>query len=130
MLLPFTSHSVSMFALYLVTTIILWAAFNWAYTTMTPWSEKEDIRAGKMEPAIALVGAEIGFMIPFAAAAFHSGNNYLAFIGWVALSGLVQLGLFKLMWMRYEGIGNLAVATTFAGASVCAGIAIAVSQLP
>lgn len=126
----FTPHSVGMFALYLVTTILMWAAFNYAYTTLTPWNEKEDIRAGKLPPAISLVGAEIGFMIPFASAAFHSGNNYLAFISWVALSGLVQLGLFKLMWTRYGKLDNLAIAVTFAGASVCAGIAIAVSQLP
>ena len=126
----FDSHGVGLFFLYLITGIALWAAFNWLYTWSTPYHEHEDIRAGKMAPAISLVGAELGFMMPLFAASYH--GSWLAFLAWGIFSGLIQLGLFRLMWWRMQGIetGNCAVALNFAGASVCLGIIVAFSQIP
>lgn len=132
----FAPHSLALFFLYFATFALLWAVFTRAYVATTPWNEAEDIKAGKMAPAIALVGAELGFMIPFGVASWVGGTGpvgYVAFVAWGAMSGFVQLALFKLMYWRWpKGIDtdNKAVATLYAGASVCAGLGQAFSMIP
>lgn len=128
-----SSHGIGLFFLFLLTGLVLWVAFNYIYLWLTPYDEHADIKAGKMAPAIALVGAEIGFMFPLVAASYVSGGNWYAFMLWGILAALVQLGTFKLMYWRYPGAvesDNRAVALTFAGASVCIGMLNAACMIP
>ena len=132
----FDTHSVGLFFVFLATGIALWAAFNWTYLQVTPYDEAVDIRAGKLAPAIALVGAEIGFILPLAAASFVSGGGHvgwLHFVKWGLIAGVVQIALFKAMYWRWGSViegNNCAGALVFAGASFCAGILNAVSMIP
>ena len=125
------SHSLGMFLAYFGTFVLLWSAFNRVYVWLTPYDDWADIQRGAMAPAIALVGAEIGFLLPLCAASYVT-RTWLAFVGWGLISALIQLGLYKLLYWRYpEGCAAFAsIATVFAGAAVCAGLAQAFSMIP
>ena len=128
-----SSHSVGLFFAFFAAGIFLWVLFNYVYLWLTPYDEYADIKAGKMAPAIALVGAEVGFMLPLASASYVSNGSLYAFAAWGVLAGAVQLGAFKLMYWCYPAsieADNRAVATVFAGASVCIGLLNAVSMIP
>ena len=126
------SHGVGLFFIYFLTGLVLWVAFNWTYTRLTPYDEAVDIKAGNMAPAISLVGAEIGFMLPLVAASYVTRSWY-EFVAWGVVAGIVQLGIFQAMYWRWPKTiesGNCAGALVFAGASIGAGMLNAVSMIP
>lgn len=79
--------------LYLVVTLALLAGFLAAYTLATPQNEFALIREGKLAPAISLIGAVLGFVIPLSAVVTHS-ENILDVTLWGALVLIVQIVVF------------------------------------
>lgn len=58
-LLPVFSH--------FILGVILTAGFVSAYTVATPWNDMALIQQGKLAPALALLGAVVGFSLPLGA---------------------------------------------------------------
>ena len=121
-----------LFVLYLCLSLILLTGFTWAYIKITPYDEAVDISAGKMAPAIALAGAMLGFTFPLLVASYTHSELYW-FVAWALVASVVQLGVFWLMHAllpRVIETNNMAGATCFAVASVCAGLINAASFIP
>jgi len=120
------------FAIYLVASLAMLAAFTRLYLWVTPYDEVTDIRAGKMAPAIALSGAILGYTFPILVAA-HVQAGFIDFVAWSLLACVVQLCVFWLLyWLMPRVIesNNPAGALCFATASVCAGLINAGSFVP
>lgn len=79
--------------LYLATTLALLAGFVAAYTLATPQNEFALIREGKLAPAISLIGAILGFVIPLGAVVSHS-ESILDVVLWGVLVLVVQIAVF------------------------------------
>jgi uncharacterized membrane protein YjfL (UPF0719 family) len=120
-----------MFLLYFGTFMGLWAIFNTVYVWRTPYDEAADIKAGNTPPATALVGAEIGFLLPLCAASYVT-KTWIAFVGWGLISAIIQLGVYELLFWKYPSGAkdNEAAARVFAGAAFCAGLAQTFSMIP
>lgn len=120
------------FAVYLVASLAMLAAFTRIYTWITPYDEVQEIRAGKLAPAISLAGAMLGFTCPLLVAA-HVQAGFIDFLAWSLLACVVQLGVFRLLyWLmpRVIETNNAAGALCFAAASVCTGLINAGSFVP
>lgn len=121
-----------LFAVYLVSSLAMLMLFTRLYVWITPYNEAEDIKAGKVAPAIALAGAMLGFTFPLLMASYvHSG--FPEFLAWSAISCGVQLLVFKVLYAllpRVIETNNAAGALCFAAASICAGLINAASFLP
>jgi putative membrane protein len=79
--------------LYLAVTLTLVLGFLAAYTLVTPLNEFKLIQEGKLAPAVSLIGALLGFVIPLSAVVTHS-ENILDVTLWGALVLAVQIAVF------------------------------------
>lgn len=79
--------------LYLLVSVALAVAYLAAYTAATPQDEFRLIREGKLAPAISLVGALLGFVIPLGAVITHS-VSITDLMLWGAFVLLIQLAVF------------------------------------
>ena len=121
-----------LFVTYLAVGLGLLVAFTRAYLWLTPYNEAEDIAAGKLAPAIALVGAMLGFTFPLLVASYTQ-TSLPGYIAWSALACLVQLSVYWVMYRLLPRViesNNSAGATCYAGASLCAGLINAASFIP
>ena len=119
-------------AAYLGLGAAMLGVFTMAYVWITPYDDIADIRAGKMAPAIALVGAMLGFAAPLLIASFH-GANIRDYLVWSTAACLVQLLAFKVLyWLLPNQIeaNNPAAALVYAGSAVCVGLINAFSMIP
>lgn len=120
------------FAIHFAASLALLAAFARGYTLMTPYNEWDDIRSGKMAPAVSLSGALVGFAIPLLAA-LYVGAGIFDFGLWAVFVGCVQLGCF---WVLYQIFpkqienNNVAAALVFAAVSVSVGALNALCLIP
>ena len=125
-------QALGLFALYLVMGAAMLGAFTRAYVWITPYHEASDIRSGKFAPAIALVGAMLGFTAPLLSASFY-GASIGDYLLWGIIAGLVQLICFKVLYWLLSGQighGNGAAALVYAGAAVSIGLINAFSIIP
>jgi putative membrane protein len=120
------------FLLYTFSSLALLGVFGKIYQWLTPYHEYEQIKAGKLAPAIALGGALIGFTLPMLSVSYH-GINYIDFLIWAAVVGILQIILFKaLYWiipMQIEE-DNRAIAFIYAVLAFCVGLISAFSLIP
>jgi putative membrane protein len=120
------------FLLYTFSSLLLLAVFGKIYQWLTPYHEHDSIKQGKLAPAIALGGALIGFTLPLLSVSYH-GVNYLDFLIWAVIVGVLQIVLFKaLYWvipMQIEE-DNRAIALIYAVLAFCVGLISAFSLIP
>lgn len=118
--------------LYLITTLILLAGFMLVYTVATPQNEFALIREGKLAPAISLVGAILGFVIPLGAVASHSESIFDLTL-WGVLVLVVQLAVFFLAHLFGDKlcgkVGGKIADNCLAAATFTGGISLAVGIL-
>ena len=127
-----TLEALGNFLLYTFSSLVLLGIFGKIYQWLTPYHEHESIKAGKLAPAIALGGALIGFTLPLLSVSYH-GINYIDFLIWAVVAGLLQIILFKaLYWlipMQVEE-DNKAIALIYAVLAFCVGLISAFSLIP
>lgn len=127
-----TLQALGNFLLYTFSSLILLGIFGKIYQWLTPYHEHESIKEGKLAPAIALGGALIGFTLPLLSVSYH-GVNYVDFMIWAAIAGVLQLILFKaLYWiipMQIEE-DNKAIGLIYAVLAFCVGLINAFSLIP
>ncbi len=127
-----TLQALGNFFLYTFSSLALLAIFGKIYQWLTPYHEYEQIKAGKLAPAISLGGALIGFTIPMLSVSYH-GVNYVDFLIWAGIVGVLQIILFKaLYWiipMQIEE-DNKAIAFIYAVLAFCVGLISAFSLIP
>jgi putative membrane protein len=120
------------FLLYTFSSLVLLAVFGRIYQWLTPYHEYEQIKAGKLAPAISLGGALIGFTLPMLSVSYN-GVNYIDFLIWAAVVGVLQIILFKAMYwlipMQIEE-DNKAIALIYAILAFCVGLISAFSLIP
>ena len=120
------------FALYFGAALAMLVIFTRVYLWTTPYDDMNDIRRGKYAPAVALMGAMLGFTAPILAAQY-AGTNIADFLKWGAVMCIVQVICFKVLyWVLPKQIeeGNGAAALVYAGAAVCVGLLSAISIIP
>ena len=127
-----TVASFGNFVLYAGASLVLLALFTWLYTKSTPYDELAQIRAGKKAPAFALGGAMLGFTFPLLSMSYH-GTNFLDFLIWSLVAGVVQVLLFKVLYrvipMQVDE-DNQAIGIFYALVAVCVGLINAFSLIP
>lgn len=138
-LIQYFIQSVPHTLLYLITTFMLTAGFLAAYTLATPQNEFALIREGKLAPAVSLVGALLGFVIPLGAVVSHS-VSVLDVVLWGVLVLMVQIVVFFLAHLAGDRLcgavggrisdGCMAAATFTGGISLAAGILMAGCLVP
>ncbi len=120
------------FLLYTFSSLVLLAIFGKIYQWLTPYHEHEQIKAGKLAPAISLGGALIGFTLPLLSVSYH-GVNYVDFLIWAGIVGVLQIILFKGLYyvipMQIEE-DNKAIALIYAVLAFCVGLISAFSLIP
>ena len=120
------------FLLDTLSSLVMLGIFGKIYQWLTPYHEQEQIKAGKIAPAIALGGALLGFTIPMLSVSYH-GVNYLDFLIWAGIVGVVQIILFKILYwvipMQIEE-DNRAIAFIYAVLAFCVGLISAFSLIP
>lgn len=120
------------FLLYTFSSLVLLGVFGKIYQWLTPYHEREQIKAGNVAPAIAFGGALIGFTFPLLSVSYH-GVNIVDFLIWAGIAGVLQIILFKaLYWvipMQIEE-DNKAIAIIYAVLAVCVGLINAFSLIP
>lgn len=127
-----TLQALGNFLLYTFSSLVLLAVFGKIYQWLTPYHEYEQIKAGKLAPAISLGGALIGFTLPMLSVSYH-GVNYIDFLIWAGIVGVLQIILFKAMYwlipMQIEE-DNKAIALIYAVLAFCVGLISAFSLIP
>lgn len=127
-----TLQSFGWFLIYLITGVAMLAGFTRLYIFATPYDERNDISECKKAPAVALIGAMLGFTIPIASMSYH-GVHFWEYILWSVVSGVVQLICLKcLYWLLPKQIecDNVAAAIVYAGTAICVGVINAFSLIP
>ena len=127
-----TLQALGNFLLYTFSSLVLLGIFGKIYQWLTPYHEHEQIKAGKLAPAIALGGALIGFTLPLLSVSYH-GVNYVDFLIWAGIVGVLQIILFKaLYWLIPMQIeeDNKAIAVIYAVLAFCVGLISAFSLIP
>lgn len=120
------------FAIYMAMSIVLLTIFTLIYMRITPHDDVVTIKENRVGPAIALVGAMIGFTIPISSLSYH-GVNLFDFAIWTVIAGIVQLVLFKFLYRILPlsiDKDNQAVGMVYAGGAICIGMLNAVSLIP
>ena len=120
------------FILYLGLGSVILYVFSQIYIRVTPYNEITEIKAGKKAPAIALVGAMVGFTLPLLVMSFV-GVDLIDYLVWSVIAMVVQLLVFKLLYWMLPGevlADNQAAAILFAGSSVCVCAINAFSLIP
>ena len=127
-----TLEALGNFLLYTFSSLVLLGVFGKIYQWLTPYHEHEQIKAGKLAPAIALGGALIGFTLPLLSVSYH-GINYIDFLIWAVVVGVLQIILFKVLYwllpMQVEE-DNKAIAVIYAVLAFCVGLISAFSLIP
>ena len=127
-----TLLSFANFLLYAGSGIALLALFTKLYQKWTPYDEFVQMRAGKKAPAFAMGGAMLGFTFPIVSLSYN-GVNWIDFVIWSVVAGIVQLVLFKVLY-RFIPMDisedNQAVGIFYAFAAVCVGLINAFSLIP
>lgn len=120
------------FIVYAFTSIGLLGIFGKLYLWLTPYNEVAEIQKGCVAPAIAFSGALLGFVFPLLSVSFNS-IAFLDFVLWGTVAGLLQLGLFKVLYMvipmQVES-DNKAIAILYASLAMCIGLITAFSLIP
>ncbi len=127
-----TLNALGNFLLYTFSSLVLLGIFGKIYQWLTPYHEHDQIKAGKLAPAIALGGALIGFTLPLLSVSYH-GVNYVDFLIWAGIVGVLQIILFKaLYWLLPMQIeeDNRAIALIYAVLAFCVGLISAFSLIP
>lgn len=132
----FNFSAFGLFLLYLFTSIAMVLAFVKTYTAITPYDEIEEIKNGRVGPAVTLSCAMLGFAFPLCVISSHS--NYVAFLLWGALAGVVQLGIFygfyqlaqKRVWDDMMEDRNMAACIFYGALSLAIGLLNAFSLVP
>ncbi len=103
-------------------------AFKVIYQQITPYRERDLIRAGNPAAAIALGGALIGYVLPLASALSHT-VSLLEFAAWALLAGVIQIVAFIVVSrLAFRNIaerivaGEIAAAIYLASISICVGL--------
>lgn len=120
------------FVAYLASSLLMLAAFTMLYLRVTPYDDVKDIHDGKVAPAIALGGAMLGFTFPLLMSSYLHAS-FWAFVVWSIIAGLVQLGVFALMYRLFPRVietNNVAGSLIFAFTAACAGLMNAASFIP
>jgi putative membrane protein len=127
-----TLEALGNFLLYTFSSLVMLGGFGKIYQWLTPYHEHEQIKAGNVAPAIALGGALIGFTLPMLSVSRY-GINYVDFLIWAGIAGLLQLILFKVLYwvipMQIEE-DNRAIAIIYAVMALCVGLINAFSLIP
>ncbi|WP_332768659.1 DUF350 domain-containing protein [Phenylobacterium sp.] len=116
------------FLLAFATAGVFTLAFKVIYQWITPYKERDLIRAGNSAAAIALAGALIGYVLPLASALSHT-VSLLEFAAWATLAGVIQIVAFTAVRMialpdvkaRIEA-GEVSVGIYMAGISISVGL--------
>ncbi len=116
------------FLLAFVTAGVFTLAFKVIYQWITPYRERDLIRAGNSAAAIALAGALIGYVLPLASALSHT-VSLLEFAAWAMLAGVIQIVAFTAVRMialrdvkaRIEA-GEVSIGIYMAGISISVGL--------
>lgn len=116
------------FLLAFVTAGVFTLAFKVIYQWITPYKERDLIRAGNSAAAIALAGALIGYVLPLASALSHT-VSLLEFAAWAMLAGVIQIVAFTAVRMialrdvkaRIEA-GEVSIGIYMAGISISVGL--------
>ena len=103
-------------------------AFKLIYQWVTPYHERDLIRAGNTAAAISLGGALIGYVLPLASALSHT-VSLLEFAAWALLAGVIQILVFITMSrLAFRNVtnrieaGENAAAIYLASISICVGL--------
>jgi putative membrane protein len=126
------SSGIGGFLVYFGFSLALLVAFTMLYVRVTPYDEARDISNGKLAPAVALAGAMLGFTFPLLMASY-THSDLRGFLAWSVISCLTQLGVFWVLYRVLPNVieaNNVAGASCFATASVCAGLMNAASFIP
>lgn len=127
-----TLASIAGFLIYALSSISLLALFTYVYSLVTPYNEVTEMKKGNTAPSIAMGGAMLGYTVSLIVLSYI-GINYADFLLWAIFSGVVQIGLFKLLYkvipMDIEQ-NNCAIATFYAVAAFCIGLITAFSLIP
>jgi putative membrane protein len=117
---------------YSVASLGLLSVFGLIYQRLTPYSELEQIRAGKCAPALAMGGALLGFMFPILSM-MHYGANFIDFVIWASVGGAFQVIVFKVLYwvmpMQIES-DNKAIGILYAALALCVGLSNAFALIP
>ena len=116
------------FVLAFAAAIAFFAAFKYVYQWVTPYHERDLIRAGNTAAAIGLGGALIGYVLPLASALSHT-VSLPEFAAWALLAGVIQIGafivvsrlLYRALAARIEA-GEMAAGVYLASISICVGL--------
>ena len=116
------------FLLAFVTAGLFTLAFKVIYQWITPYKERELIRAGNTAAAIALIGALIGYVLPLASALSNTVSLF-EFAAWATLAGVIQIVAFTAVRMialpdvkaRIEA-GETSIGVYMAGVSIAVGL--------
>lgn len=116
------------FLLAFVTAGVFTLAFKVIYQWITPYKERDLIRAGNSAAAIALAGALVGYVLPLASALSHT-VSLLEFAAWAMLAGVIQIVAFTAVRMialrdvkaRIEA-GEVSIGIYMAGISISVGL--------
>ncbi len=126
------SSGIGGFLVYFGLSLALLVAFTMLYVRVTPYDEARDISNGNLAPAVALAGAMLGFTFPLLMASY-THSDLRGFLAWSVISCLTQLGVFWVLYRVLPNVieaNNVAGASCFATASVCAGLMNAASFMP
>lgn len=127
-----TLLSFANFLLYAGSGIALLALFTKLYQKWTPYDEFVQMKAGKKAPAFAMGGAMLGFTFPIVSLSYN-GVNWVDFMIWSVVAGVVQLVLFKVLYRLIPmdiDEDNQAVGIFYAFTAVCVGLINAFSLIP
>lgn len=127
-----TLASFGYFLLYAGSGLILLALFTWLYKLWTPYDEFVQMKKGKKAPAFAMGGAMLGFTFPILSLSYN-GVNWLDYIIWTLVAGVVQLILFKVLYRLIPmdiDEDNQAIGIFYAFAAICVGLINAFSLIP
>ncbi|MBS1187427.1 MAG: hypothetical protein H6R04_1445 [Burkholderiaceae bacterium] len=111
------------FISYFAAAIVLLTVFMFIYAKITPYDEFAEIANNNIAAAITFGGAILGFTLPLASAIFFT-HDLIEMVIWAAITGVVQLIVFRLLRRFVPDIeaGHIAPAILLFTISVAIGI--------
>ncbi|MBX9616841.1 MAG: DUF350 domain-containing protein [Brevundimonas sp.] len=116
------------FVLAFTAAIVFFSVFKYVYQLITPYNERELIRAGNTAAAVGLGGALIGYVLPLASALSHT-VSLTEFAAWALLAGVIQIAAFTVVSrLLYRALadrieaGEMAAGVYLASISICVGL--------
>lgn len=121
-------NAVFSFLTYLLTAVVLLAAFVFIYIRFTPYKEFELIAQNNDAAAIALAGAVLGFTFPLLSSIYYT-QSIPEMALWAAITCVVQLCVFIVLRKQAKRIeeGHISSAIMVATFSIAVGLLNAVS---